>query len=458
MSNDITLAQTKSVQPYGVGEDEALQADDPSREIRFGIIVSVMFFVLFLGWAAFAHLDAAAYAQGQLVVSGQRQTVQHRDGGFIGAILVKEGQRVAKDQTLIELAGAEVRAQERALSSQVIGLMAQRARLRAQQAGTAIVWPAEFSAMAGDDRADALATMQLQNAELQAGRQVLSAQTGALGQQASQSIEGAVGSRKEMQASAEQERLLTEEIDSLRPLAEKGYVSKSRMRALERARADLQGERGRFQSNVAQSGSSASESRLKQLETAQAYRLRGAAELREVEFTLGELIPKQVAARDQLQRLTIRAPDAGTIVGLSVFSPGGVISPGQRLMDVVPDNATLVIDARISVDEADDLKIGQEAEIRLTGLHERAIPVLKGKVTRLSADSFVDEKSGMPYYTATISLPPSQVALIQQVRGKQFILRAGSPAQVIIPLRKRTALQYAFEPLTDTFWRSFREN
>ena len=433
--------------------------DDARSDIRLGIIIAGLFFVLFLGWAAFAPMDAAAYANGQLVVSGQRQSVQHRDGGVVAEIRVAEGQRVTKGDTLIELAGAEVRAQERALAAQMVNYQAQRARLAAELAGAAVItWPAEFTTATGEKRADIDEAIRVQSNEFRARRSLLLAQSRVLGQQSAQANESATGYQSKMVSSAEQERLIQEEIDALRPVADKGYVSKSRMRALERAKADLQGQRGQFRASVAEARAVAGSGRLRQIEAEKTYRERASAELREVEFALGELIPKYRAANDQLERLRIRAPASGTVIGLSVFTVGGVIAPGEKLMDIVPDKADLVVGARVSIDDADDLRVGQKAQVRFLGLHERNMPIIFGRLTRLSADTLVDEKTGEAFYTAEVRVPSDQIEQVKKVRGGDFELRAGAPVAVLVPLRKRTALQYALEPLTDTMWRAFREH
>lgn len=445
-----------TVPPAG---EASRSVDNPEREIRLGVIISGLFFVLFLGWAMFARMDSAAYAQGRLVVSGQRQIVQHREGGVVSAIHVKEGQRVVKGQPLLELAAADVRAQERALASQVIALKAQRARLQAEQLGTgSIVWPVEFASLEGDDKKDADEAVRLQLAQFHAGVSVLAAQTGVFRQQAAQVNEGAVGYRRQIEASSEQERLLSEELDSLQGLAAKGFVSKSRIRALERARADLIGQRGQYTANVAQSRAAAGENRLRGIEAERTYQERSASQLRDVEFSLGELLPKYSAAKDLLARVQIRAPATGTVVGLSIFTVGGVIAPGQKLMDIVPEKATLIVEAKVAPNDADDLNVGQVAQIRFTSLHDRGLPILTGRLTRLSADSFIDEKTGQSFYSAEVTVPPSQLRKINEVRGQDFTLRAGMPAQVLIPLKKRTALQYAVEPLTGSLWLSFREH
>jgi HlyD family secretion protein len=433
--------------------------DDSRRDIRLGLMVAGLFFVLFLGWAAFAPLDAAAYAPGKLVVSGQRQSVQHRDGGVVAAIKVAEGRRVLKGDVLIELAGAEVRAQERALAAQMINYQAQRARLEAELSGAATIsWPAEFTTANGARRAEINEAIRVQSNEFRARRSSLSSQSQVLGQQSRQANESATGYQSKMVSSAEQERLIQAEIDALRPAADKGFVSQSRMRALERAKADLQGQRGQYQANVAEARSSASGGRLRQIEAQNSYRERASSELREVEFALGELLPKYRAARDQLERLRIRAPVSGTVIGLSIFTVGGVITPGQTLMDIVPEKADLVVAAQVGLGDADDLRVGQDAQVKFLGLHERSMPIIMGEVTRLSADSLIDEKSGESFYTAEVRVSGDQMQQVKKFRGKNFEFRAGAPVAVLIPLRKRTALQYAFEPLADTMWTAFREH
>lgn len=432
---------------------------DPSRDIRFGAIIAALFFLGFVGWAAFARLDAAAYAPGTLVVSGQRQSVQHRDGGVVGTIYVREGQRVERGQLLLTLAAADVRAQERALASQAIRLLAQRARLEAEQLGQArIALPRAFASLAPEDRAEAATAMALQQTELTARTAVLAAQRGALGQRAVQSGEQGRGYGEQAASAREQLRIIDEQIAALAPVAEKGFVSKTRMRELERARAELEGQRGQYAAGVAQTRGAARESEIQALEAERTFRERTASDLRDVETGLGEVLPKWTAARDQLERTAIRAPATGAVVGLSVFTPGGVIAPGQKLMDIVPERTPLRIQARIAPDDADDLVVGQRTLVKFSGLHERTLPNLEGRLTRLSADSFTDEKTGQSYFTGEVTVPRSQLRLIRGVRGADFALRAGMPVQVLVPLRRRTALDYALEPLVGSFWSSFREH
>ena len=433
-------------------------AADPARDIRIGLIIAAVFFIGLLGWAAIARLDAAAIAPGRLAVSGQRQTVQHRDGGVVTDIAVREGDRVREGQILIRLAGAEVRAQERALAGQTITLLVQRARLQAEQAGSrTIVPPPEFAGLTGQDRLDATRALQVQQGQLRTRAAVLSAQRGVIGQRTAQASSQGQGYSRQVVAVNEQLRLIDEELNALRGVAEKGFVSKTRVRALERAKAELEGQRGQFAATVAQTGGQQSETRLQILEAQNTYYERIATELRDVENALADARPKWAAARDQLARIDIRAPATGTVVGLTVFTRGGVIAPGQKLMDIVPDKAPLTVEAQLSPADGDDVRAGQKAFVRFATLHESSLPALDGVVTRVSADALTNERTGETYYTAEIAVPLSELNKIEELRGSDT-LRAGIPVSIEIPLRKRTALAYAFEPLTQAFRRSFTEH
>ena len=432
--------------------------DDPRRELRFGTIIAVLFFVVFIGWAAFAPMDAAAYAPGHLQVSGQRQSVQHRDGGIVSAIHVREGQKVRAGDVLIELKGDEVRAQEEALGSQLLNLLAQRSRLEAEQIGAASInWPSSFPEVDAS-KEEIASAIAVQEQAFRAGRTLLGAQSQVLSQQAAQARETAGGYGSQVRSSAEQERLIDEELNSLKPVAEKGFVSVSRIRALERAKADLEGQRGQARASAGEAQLSAAGQRLRQLEAEKEYRQKASSDLKDVTFQIDELAPKYQAAREQARLLDIRAPVSGTVVGLDIFTVGGVIAAGQKLMDIVPDHANLVVAAKVSPDDIDDVWIGQKAEVRFSGMHDRGLPLLSGTMTKLSADALTDEKSGLSYYTAEFQVPESEIDKLKAFRGPNFQLRAGAPVQVTIPVRKRTALQYAFEPLLGTLRHSGGEH
>ncbi len=181
-----------------------------------------------------------------------------------------------------------------------------------------------------------------------------------------------------------------------------------------------------------------------------------ATELRDTQSRLSEVLPKLVSTREQLQRAEVRAPAGGLVVGLTVFTVGGVVAPGQTLMEIVPDNRNLVIQAQVGPQDADDVFPGQTAQIRFVSVNDRTLPLLSGTVRTISADRFTDEKTGQAYFRAEVDVPRSELRRVQGTVGKGSI-RPGLPVDVVLNVRKRTALQYLLEPLTRSFWRSLRE-
>jgi HlyD family secretion protein len=168
-------------------------------------------------------------------------------------------------------------------------------------------------------------------------------------------------------------------------------------------------------------------------------------------------MPKWLAAKEQLERTVIRAPLAGRVVGLRVFSVGGVIQPAQPILDIVPDAAPLIVKANFSPGDIDGVYSGREAEVKFLSLHERDLPILLGTVRNVSADALVDEKTGRGYFTAEIVVPKSQLDMLKKVRGADTGIRPGVPVSVLVKLRRRTALQYMLDPLTEAFSRSMHE-
>jgi HlyD family secretion protein len=455
MSNAVIPGRTQYPVP-SAGPAEA--HDDGRREIFAGWIIAGAFFIAFLGWAAFARLDQAAYAQGEVTVEGHRQSVQHKEGGIVSALYVKEGQKVQEGDVLVALAGTDTKAQEAALAAQVYGLKAEQARLRAEQFGAAtITWPEEFVTLKGDDRGAAESARKVQQTQFETRAAALAAQKRVLVQKAGELKEQAQGYQRQIEATDEQKRLIGEELQGVKELAAQGFAPQTRVRALQRNQAELGGSRGQYAAGVAQANQQVGETQLQALQLDKQHADDVATRLRDVSFQLNDAEPKLRAAQDALSRDQVRSPASGAVVGLSVFTVGGVIAPGQKLMDIVPTNAGLVIEARVNPQDADDIHVGQEVEVKFPSLHDRSLPVLKGTLTKLSADSFADEKTGQRYFTAEATVPEATLERLKLAENGQFRLKPGLPAQVLIPLRKRTALQYMTQPLTEAIWRSFRE-
>jgi HlyD family secretion protein len=437
--------------------DELIEADDPRRDIRTGSIIAFLFFVVLLGWAALAPLDAGVYAQGSIAVSGNRQAVQHRTGGTIGAILVREGQKVKAGQTLIEMAAPDLKATERALTTEYFSLVAQRSRLMAERLGQGgFAPPTEFLNLSDEDRPIAQQALALQRAQLQARSGSLSAQSSVLGQRSRQLSEQQTGYAQQRVSVREQQRIINDELTGLRELEKKGFASINRVRAMERALEDLRGREAALTAEIARAGEGKGETSMQTLSLRKTSLEEVAVELRDTQTRLSDILPKLVAAREQLQNATLKAPTSGQVVGLSVFTVGGVVGAGQTLMEIVPDTRSLVIQAQVNPADADDVFQGQKAQLRFVSVSDKTLPMLEGTVRTISADRLTDEKSGESYFQAEIEVAPSELNKVRRVLG-QGQLRPGLPVEAVLSARKRTALQYILEPLTVHFWRSLRE-
>lgn len=426
--------------------------DAPHREMMIGSIVIVAFFVLFLGWAAFAPLDAGALAQGQVSVSGNRQAVQHREGGVISALHVAEGDTVRRGQVLIEVSGGELQAGERGVAGQVFALEAQRARLIAERDHLGSVpTPAAFANLSPEDAALANESLRIQRQQFAARRSGRATESGVISQRVAQLNEQISGLQRQLDANNQQRRLIQEELTGMQSLADQGYAPLTRVRALERTAAQLDGESGSLRAQIARSREAIGEARLQMSNVGTRMNEDVAEQLRQIDVQLNELRPRLVELRAQIARNQIRSPADGQVVGLTTFTQGGVIQPGQTLMEIVPRDASQVIVARISPNDVDNLRVGQDTEVRFPGLRESSPPILHGDVTRISADSFTDEATGQPYFRAEIVVPPSEM---EKLGDSARTIRPGAPVEVVVLLRKRTALGYLIEPLTTNLWRS----
>jgi HlyD family secretion protein len=343
--------------------------DDARREVRLGIGVLVLFFGLFGGWAALAPLDAAVVAPGVVTVAGNRQTVQHQEGGTVSALLVREGDRVQKGQVVLELATSELKAQEESAALQVIELEAFRARLLAEAQGLARApRPATWTTLAPEYQAAANTILQRQNEEMQVRNAALSSQVAVLNQRSQQLASRIDGYNSQIASVGEQSRLIQDEVTGVRTLADKGLVPLPRLRALERSAAELQGRRGELSAAIEQAREGIGESRLEAIAARERRAEDREAQLRQVETQLAEIYPKVRALRTQLERSRIRAPATGRVVGLAVFTEGGVIRPGEGVLDIVPEDQPLVVEAQVNPSDVDDLRIGQRTEVRFSSL------------------------------------------------------------------------------------------
>jgi HlyD family secretion protein len=429
------------------------------REIVIGGAAIFLFFVVFGLWAGFARLDAAVHGAGFVIVSGHRQAVQHREGGIVSAIHAREGDHVAAGQVLLEISGGEIAAREQSLFSQVARLEAARARLLAEGTRSRkIAPPVFFAGLTGERALEATAILDVQAEELETRRAALEGQRDVLRQRESQLAQQIEGYRRQEEAQKQQSVLLEQEIGGVQRLNEKGLASTSRLRSLERNRAALEGNAGEYRAQGARAAEAMGETRIQRILLDQQNAAQAAEELRQTELRLAELHPQFAAAAEQMERLRVRAPAAGSVVNLAVFTVGGVVGPGQTLMEVVPSNRELLVEAQIRPEDADDIAPGQRVQVRILAFHERQMPLLAGVIRRISADRLVDERSGIAYFRSELAVSEATLRRAERDVGHSLGLRPGLPVEIVVPLRKRTALEYFLEPLRGAMWRSFREH
>ena len=425
---------------------------------RVGRLIIFVFFILALGGAAFIPLDAASIGTGRLTVLGGKQEVRTKDGGAIESIFVREGDFVAKGQLLVKLSGSDAEAAVRSLSNQFIRLSATRARLEAELLGSQVIKvPPEFSTLSPAEWDLANHAIRLQQLEMKARKQMLAASAGVNSQRAQQSRVQSSGFQSREASSEAQIRSIEEQLEAMAPLAEKGFVSKNRMRELERLRSALQGELGQSAAAADHATIASRATNFENFERTSSVIASTGRELRDVELLITDVSQRLEVARSNLAQTQIKATESGKIVGLSISTIGGVLMPGQNIVHIVPQDREIIVEARFAPTDADDLKFGQAAEVRISGLYQSPIGPIMGRVSNVSAASSVDERTGQEFFVAQITVPKSKLREIVKLTDNLEALRSGMPAEVLVRVRPRTVLGYLLEPLSRQFWRSLRE-
>lgn len=417
-----------------------------------GLVVSLVFFGGIGTWAATAPLSSAAVAPGFVRVEDHRQAVQHRDGGIVRELLVQDGQTVEKGQALLRLDTTEMQAEIAVYSGQINAQRAQRARLIAERDGADKVRfdPDLDTRRRADPDLDA--TLRGQEKLFQARREALKNQELVLRQRAQQLAEQGGGYEQQLRATQAQLVLIEKELGGKRSLLEKGLIREPEVLALERTAVGLSGTIGQLRASKASTaaGIAEIESTILQLQRERVTEV--ASLLRETEQKLFDLEPRFSALQAIVARADLRAPMSGVVVGMTVFTEGGIIRAGDKVMDIVPAERPLVIEAQVPLIYADGIRSGQSVEIQLAAFGRRRQPIIYGEVESISADRVFDERSGTPFYKAIVRVQPEQLA---QADVAAFI--PGMQADVMIALKRRTVLEYLISPLTDVVRRGMRE-
>jgi HlyD family type I secretion membrane fusion protein len=433
--------ETPSNEPFAIG-----------RVLRLSASVLVGFLVLFALWAAVVPLDSAVMAQGVVAVESKRKKVQHLEGGILVRVAVRDGAVVKAGQVLAVLNQTDSAAALNVLLSEQDSILAQEARLRAEMNGDgALNFPQELQARAKIPAASA--AMEGQARLFQQRSDSLQSEIAILENRRGQYLQIVEGLEAQLAAVKKQTALIEEEQAAFQALYDKGLAPLPRLLAVKRARAGLDGQRGELISSIAENRLRASEVDMEILNLRNTRLDKAGAELREVQKRRFELADRIKAAHGQLTRMTIRAPSDGVVVASTIHSPGQVVRPGDTLLEIVPQHDRLIVEAQLKPDDADNVRPGIVARVRLIPFKAKFQPVVEGKVRSVSADRLDDPATGAAYYLAEIELDRNAVA--EALDGE--VLQPGLPAEVMISLGSHTALEYLVAPMNRRLQQAMRE-
>lgn len=425
------------------------------RSMRGLILTGCVGLVLFAGtvgvWAVATTLSGAVIAGGQFVVTGNVKKVQHATGGIVGELKVREGDRVEQDQVLIRLDDTLTRANLQVVTKQLNELTTRRGRLQAERDGKEqITFAAELIARQGEPEiAELVASEQ---SLFEARRAARDGQKAQLAQRIDQLGDEIAGLKAQQTARDQQARLIEEELSGIRWLYAKNLVALNRRAALEREAARLEGQKGQLIAAVAQAEGKIAETRLQIIQIDASLREDVMKELREIQAKSAELVERRIAAEDQLRRVDIRSPSTGFVHQLAVHTIGGVITPAEPAMLIVPAEDSLQVEARINPPDIDQIALDREARVKIHAFNQRTTPELTGKITRISADTSRDQQTGVAYYTVRITIPAAEFARL----GANHV-SAGMQAEVFVRTEDRTPFEYIVKPLKDQIAKAFRE-
>ena len=415
--------------------------------LGYGLIIFT--FGILGGWSALARLDSAVTSPGFVTEENSRKSVQHFEGGMISAIMVREGEHVRADQVLFKLDPTQAQASLDIQRDQLDSLLAQEARLIAERDGAqTITWPKELQAKAEQPNVkQAIADQTKQFDNRQAS---LHGQIDVLRSKIDQLKTQIQGLQTEREATQKQLDYIVQELTELEYLLRENLVQKTRVYALQREKSRLQGVIGQSIADEAKAGTAINEARLEIEQVQHKFDEEVASSISEVRQKINDSRNKIQVARDVFQRLEIKAPVAGTVQDLKVFTIGGVIKPGEVLLEIVPDNEDLIVQAHVSPEDISRMSPGMQAEVRFPSFRSSLLPIIMGRVESVSRDRLVDETKRDQYFLAQVvvhDVPP-------ELEGK---LVAGMPAELVFPTGERTVLNYLIRPLEDRLHGAMRE-
>lgn len=424
---------------------------DPAQfSMRGRVIWGVIFAVGLVGgiggWSVTATLSGAIIGQGSVQVADDLKVVQHVDGGVVREIAVRVGDRVTEGQVLFRLDATQAQAEYAILGGQIVELEARRFRLVAERDGlpTMDVAPGYF-----DDHPEGYLAAEEERQLFESNLAFRNSQLEQMQLQLGQLRQEIVGLKAQQTANAAETALAADELERLRSLASGQLVETSRLTAAERDAARLEGQMGEVEAALARAQSRISELEFRILGTDSDRRAVAQRELRAVDAQLAELRERYTAATARLDRITINAPASGIVNELNVTTLGGVISPAERLMTIVPDDADLSIEFRVAVTDIDQVTVGKPATLRFSAFNQRLTPEADGVVTRVAAAAQFDQATGQSYYTASVDVLEDTMDVGQLVPGM--------PVEIFVQTEQQSAIAYFMKPFTDQVTRAFRE-
>lgn len=420
--------------------------------VVLGLAATLILVVGFGLWSITARISGAIVAPGQIEVAQDRQIVQHPDGGVVEAILVSEGARVEAGDPLIRLDGSALRSDLTIVEGQLSELAVRSARVEAERDGAAVLsFDPDILALAARVP-EVAAQLDGQKRLFEARTATIEEQRALLTQRIGQITEQSNGIVAQTAALTVQLDLIEQELVSQQSLLDRGLAQAGTVLALRREQARLQGLIGELAAGLARTRGQVTEIEIEITGLATRRREDAAAELREIGPATLELTERRRALAERIDRLEIRAPVSGIVLGLQVTTPNAVLRPADPVLHVIPQDRPLVITARIAPIHIDEVKVGQPANLVFPAFSSRDTPHLKGRVTLVSADALTEQRTGAMYYTVEL-----QLEVGEQARLGDRTLLPGMPVEVFLQTGHRSPLAYLVQPFADYFVRAFRE-
>lgn len=416
---------------------------DETSHARLGWLIVLLGFGGFMLWASLAPLDQGIPVSGTVTVASNRKAIQHQSGGTVEEILVKDGDAVKAGQVLVRMNDVQAKSLAETTRVQYFTARAAEARLIAERDGKkAIAFPPELESAKNDPRVANNISLQ---AQLFFSRQsAIQSELAAL----EESIAGLKLQARGLEESRDNKKIqlqfLKEQLEGMRDLAKEGYIARNRLLDLERTYAQVNGAISEDIGNIGRAQRQISELSLRRIQRQQEYQKEVRTQLSDTQKEAEALVNRLTGQDFELANIVVKAPVDGTVVGMNVFTKGGVIGPGFRLMDVVPSDDPLIIEGQLPVNLVDKVHPDLKVELIFSAFNQNKTPHVPGVVTQISADRFVDERSGFPYYKMKARVAPEGMKIIKDLQ-----VRPGMPVELFVKTGERTMMSYLFKPIFD---------